>query len=417
MKRIFILLIALIPIGALHGQSYTLVDLEVKFIESNSSLIARRFNIDKSEAEIIQERVWQNPTFSISEVNLWKNSTSEELPNILGKYGKYQQVSMELEQMIETAGKRRKRILLKKLEKNTAIYEYEEVLRELKKHLRLAFYTLNRIKKEEVQLDNMLGLFTQMNDQYKRQSELNNIRKVDYYRIQTELIGLQKEKRELEEEKYQSLKELRILTNEPNLSIDQLIFSDLNITKSVNLPYDLIAIAKTQNIGLLLQENEIQIAKGQLDLEKSERVPNVAVQVAYDRGGNIMQNFVGLGASIDIPVFNKNKGNIAAAKHEVNQQLAQRLEQEMRLEQSIRQLENQFRKLEITLKSWSEKDLKEQDTMVKNYSKHLLNKEVTLMEFIDFVQSYREAYQAYLETQEKYQSVLEELKYIVGKDF
>lgn len=417
MKRIFILLIALIPIGALHGQSYTLEDLEVKFIESNSSLIARRFNIDKSEAEIIQERVWQNPTFSISEVNLWKNSTTEELPNILGKYGKYQQVSMELEQMIETAGKRRKRILLKKLEKNTAIYEYEEVLRELKKDLRLAFYTLNRIKKEEVQLDNMLGLFTQMNDQYKRQSELNNIRKVDYYRIQTELIGLQKEKRELEEEKHESLKELRILASEPNLSIDQLIFSDLNITKSVNLPYDLIAIAKTQNIGLLLQENEIQIAKGQLDLEKAERVPNVAVQVAYDRGGNIMQNFVGLGASIDIPVFNKNKGNIAAAKHEVNQQLAQRSEQEIRLEQSIRQLENQFRKLEITLKSWSEKDLKEQDTMVKNYSKHLLNKEVTLMEFIDFVQSYREAYQAYLETQEKYQSVLEELKYIVGKDF
>lgn len=417
MKRIFILLIALIPIGALHGQSYTLEDLEVKFIESNSSLIARRFNIDKSEAEIIQERVWQNPTFSISEVNLWKNSTIEELPNILGKYGKYQQVSMELEQMIETAGKRRKRILLKKLEKNTAIYEYEEVLRELKKDLRLAFYTLNRIKKEEVQLDNMLGLFTQMNDQYKRQSELNNIRKVDYYRIQTELIGLQKEKRELEEEKHESLKELRILASEPNLSIDQLIFSDLNITKSVNLPYDLIAIAKTQNIGLLLQENEIQIAKGQLDLEKAERVPNVAVQVAYDRGGNIMQNFVGLGASIDIPVFNKNKGNIAAAKHEVNQQLAQRSEQEIRLEQSIRQLENQFRKLEITLKSWSEKDLKEQDTMVKNYSKHLLNKEVTLMEFIDFVQSYREAYQAYLETQEKYQSVLEELKYIVGKDF
>lgn len=417
MRRVFILIIAFLPVNILYSQTYSLQDLEAKFIESNSALIASRFNVDRADAEIVQERVWQNPTFSISEVNLWKNSSAEELPYMFGKYGKYQQVSMELEQLIETAGKRSKRVSLKKLEKNTALFEYEELLRELKKELRVAFYTLGRIQSEEVQLNNMVTLFSQMNDQYKRQSALNNVRKADYYRIQTELIGLQKEQRELEEEKYESLKDLRVLTGLQSLDLNQISFTNLILPSSSKLPYDLLDMAKNQNIGLKLQANEIQMAKGQLELEKAERVPNVAVQVAYDRGGNIMQNFIGLGASIDIPVFNRNKGNIAAAKHTLSQQQAQRNDLEIALEQNIRQLENQFRRLESTLKNWSEKDLQEQDTMVKNYSKHLINKEVTLMEFIDFVQSYREAYQAYLEVQEKYHIVFEELQYIVGKDF
>lgn len=417
MKRAFILLVALLPFRMLYSQTYSIQDLESSFITNNSALIASRFNISAAEAEIAQERVWQNPTFSVSEINLWKNNTAEELPPLIGKYGRHQQLSIELEQMIETAGKRSKRVALRRLDQKTAYYEYEELLRELKKDLRVAFYTLNKTQNQKKQLENIVGLFTQMNDQYKRQSASNNIRKADYYRVQTELIGLQKEQRTLEEEQNNALRELRILTGMPDLNVEQLQFSNLSASKSNHLPPDLLAIARDSNLNLLQQTNEIDKAKNQLALEKAERIPNVSVQLAYDRGGNIMQNFIGIGASIDIPIFNKNKGNIAAAKYKLSQQEAQRNEAEIKLEQNIRLLDNQLRKLEATLKNWSTKDLEEHEAMVKNYSKHLMNKEVTLMEFIDFVQSYREAYEAYLEVQEQYQIVYEELQYIVGKDF
>lgn len=417
MKRAFILLVALLPFRMLYSQTYSIQDLESSFITNNSALIASRFNISAAEAEIAQERVWQNPTFSVSEINLWKNNTAEELPPLIGKYGRHQQLSIELEQMIETAGKRSKRVALRRLDQKTAYYEYEELLRELKKDLRVAFYTLNKTQNQKKQLENIVGLFTQMNDQYKRQSASNNIRKADYYRVQTELIGLQKEQRTLEEEQNNALHELRILTGMPDLNVEELQFSNLSASKSNHLPPDLLAIARDSNLNLLQQTNEIDKAKNQLALEKAERMPNVSVQLAYDRGGNIMQNFIGIGASIDIPIFNKNKGNIAAAKYKLSQQEAQRNEAEIKLEQNIRLLDNQLRKLEATLKNWSTKDLEEQEAMVKNYSKHLMNNEVTLMEFIDFVQSYREAYEAYLEVQEQYQIVYEELQYIVGKDF
>lgn len=417
MKRIFILIPALLFTISLQAQQYSLLDLEIRFIENNSALIAGRFNIDRAEALIIQEKVWQNPNFTISEVNLWKNKGAEELPILFGNYGKHQQFSLELEQLIETAGKRKKRVSLKRLEKNNASFEYEELIRELKKEIRTSYYSLERIQKEEKELFRMLSLFEQMNEQYKRQSNLNNVRKVDYYRIQTELMGLQKEQRELEEDKFEALRDLRVLTNLSELEIDQIDYNSAKLPNSRLLPYDILELAKEQNIGLLRQNNEILMAQNSYELELAERVPNVALQLGYDRGGNIMRDFVGIGASVDIPIFNKNKGNIAAAKYQLKQQNALRQDIELSLSQTIRSLENQFRRLETTLSTWSANDLEDQAKVVQSYSKHLLNKEVTLMEFIDFVQSYREAYQAYIQTQEKYHQVFEELQYIVGKDF
>lgn len=77
-------------------------------LQHNGQLIAQKYQIAASDALIVQEKLWSNPTLSISEVNLWKNGTSETLPYLFGKYGQQQQVAVELEQLIETAGKRQK---------------------------------------------------------------------------------------------------------------------------------------------------------------------------------------------------------------------------------------------------------------------------------------------------------------------
>lgn len=418
MRKILLVIIVLCTAGITYAQTYSLQDLEAQFLQNNSLLIANKFNVSKADAQIIQEKVWQNPTFEISEVNLWKNSSAEELPYLFGKYGQHQQISFELEQVIETAGKRKKRVSLKNLEKNSALFDYEELLRELKKELRLSYYTLARIRNEEIQLSNMIDLFSQMSEQYERQSNLKNVRKADYYRIQTEMLGLKKEQIDLENDKIEALSQLRILTNVLSLEINQIAFPTTATSKLTSLlPYDILAEAKTQNIGLLRQENDINIAKGQLSIEKAERVPNVAVKLGYDRGGNIMRDFVGLGASMDIPVFNRNKGNIKTAEYEIQQQQMLHTALQNQLDLSIKQLENQVRRLELSLQNWPSTQMIDQEKMIENYQKHLQNKEVTLMEFIDFIQSYREAKQSYFEIEETYHKTFEELQYIVGKDF
>lgn len=418
MEKFLIVIITICTACSVHAQTYTLKDLEIEFLQHNGSLIANEFNVKKIDAEIIQEKLWQNPNFLISEVNLWKTTSSEELPALIGKYGKHQQISMELEQVIETAGKRKKRVALKGLEKNAALFDYEELMRTLKKELRLSYYNLNRIQKEEVQLSTMIGLFAQMSEQYNRQASLQNIRKADFYRVQTEMIGLKKEQIELENEKYEALNQLRILTSNPALEISQIIFLSSNekLQPSI-LRNDNLGLAKSQNVELMRQGNEINKAKNQLAIEKAERVPNLTFQVNYDRGGNIMRDFFGLGLSAEIPIFNRNKGNIKAAQIAIEQEEKTRSVFEIQIEQSIHQLEGQIKRLSLSLHEWPTQQLEEQAQMIENYQKHLQNKQVTLIEFIDFTQSYREANQAYLQLEETYYKTVEELQYIVGKDF
>ena len=416
MKTFYLSAITVCMVSTLQAQSNTIQDLEAQFLQNNYLLIANKLNIDKADAEIVQEKLWNNPTLSISEVNLWKTYQIEEQPYLFGKYGKNQQVSVELEQLIETAGKRKKRVAIKQLEKNNALFDYEELLRELKKELRQSFYTLSRINQEENQLQNMLNLFTQMSNQYERQSKLQNVSKADFYRIQTELLGLQKESVLLENEKIDGLNKLRLLTQNSELNMDQLQFQT-SIKSQNQLPFDLKNSAKNQNIGLKKQGNELNLAKNQLILEKAQRTPDLTFQLNYDRGGNIMRDFVGVGVSVDLPIFNTNKGNIKAAKISIEQQLANQNAYQLELDQSIDRLQNQLKKIEETLNFWSSEKEQEQNLMIENYKKHLQNKHITLMEFIDFTQAYREAQQAYLELQETYEHTYEELQYIVGKDF
>lgn len=417
MKKFFIVIGSICTALSVQGQTYTLQDLEQHFLKNNANLIANEFNVRMADADIIQEKLWDNPNLSISEVNLWKTSSVEDLPPLIGKYGRHQQISVELEQVIETAGKRKKRVALKGLAKNGALYDYEELMRTLKKDLRNAYYDLRRINRQEIQLNTMLDLFTQMSGQYERQADLQNIRKADFYRVHTEMIGLKKEHIDLENEKWEALRELRVLTSLPTLDFNQITFAPENTLLNPSIwAMDRLELAKRQNLELRRQDNEINKAQSQLVLEKAARTPNLTVQVNYDRAGNIMRDFFGIGVSADLPIFNRNKGNIKAAQLSLDQHKIKRSALEEQIEQSIYQLEMQIVGLHKVLLEWPKKELNEQAKMIVNYQKHLQDKQVTLMEFIDFAQSFREANQAYLQLEETYFKTVEELQYIVGKD-
>lgn len=416
-RKIFLLVSLFLIKGTIYAQSYSLSDLEALFLKNNYLLLAQRYNVQRVDAEVLQEKVWNNPTLSISEINLWKNTGYEELPTIFGNYGKAQQVSVELEQLIETAGKRKKRVALKNLEKNDALLEYEELLRQLKKELRQGFYKVERLTAEEIQLQTVITLYEELQKQYASQVQKQNVSQADFYRIQSELVALQREAMALESDKLEALSALRILTQLPDLNSKDLMFDRSMTFKLSSLPKDMMTMALEQNIGLKRQENASQSAEKKLVLERAMRKPDVTVQLGYDRGGNIMRDFVGLGAQIDLPIFNRNKGNIKAAQFEIEQEKSVGLSVRTELESTLMRLQSQLHSYERMLQRWDKERIMDQEKMWISYNKHLQSRQITLLEFIDFTQAYKEAQQSQAELLEDYKSTYEELQYIVGKDF
>ena len=115
-----------------RAQEFTLQALEKEFLQHNYLLLAARYDVDVKDAQILQEKLWNNPSLTVAQINFWANSSSEQLPYLWGNYGNTQQISVDLEQLIETAGKRKKRVALKQYEKEDVRLDFEQLMRELK---------------------------------------------------------------------------------------------------------------------------------------------------------------------------------------------------------------------------------------------------------------------------------------------
>lgn len=400
-----------------RAQNYSLEQLEAAFLQNNFMLIASRFQVNQADAEIIQEKLWDNPTLSISEVNLWGNQTSEQYPPLFGNYGRTQQIAVDLEQLIETAGKRKKRVVIRSLEKNAAIFDYEELMRELRKDLRQAYNELYIITNDLEKLQESVGIFANLRDVFKRQAATQNVSRADWLRVQAELVTMEKDQVDLQAELIEALGVIRALTNMPTLTTAQLSFEDMTQRLARTVPLSAREIAFENNLGIKKQQNQLLIADKELELELANRKPDLTVQVSYDRGGNIMQDFFGVGLSVDLPLFNRNKGNIKVAQYQIEEQRANRSALEIALETRLSSLTAQLVHYRQTLDRWTDLDGDTENKMLESYHKNMLSKQITLLEFIDFTQAWRASYQSMMEIQKNYLNTYEELQFVVGNDF
>ncbi|WP_353159440.1 TolC family protein [Myroides odoratus] len=393
-------------------------EIETLFLEQNLDLLAKKLEISQAEAQLIQARLWPNPTFEISEVNVWRTTDIEEQPIIFGNWGTSQQISLHLEQEIETAGKRRKRIDLQKLSIEERQADFEIVLRESKLSLRNTLTSIQVLQQQQEiyqkQIDNTNLLITG----YKNQLNQGNISQSEYIRLKAAELQFKKELVDVSKELEEALKELKnfinIGTNTPiyvtnELEIPTKLVSELQIE-------DWIIHAQEHRPDIMLNDNLINQAKKQVEIEKAERTPNITLGIDYDRGGNIMRDFVGFGLSFDLPIFDRNKGNIKEAKLGVQ----------------IAELEAKNKKNEIAndiieaLRNYTQaQDLYNQidadyelqlDKLLEAYVKNFQKKNVSMIEYLDFVEAYVDNKNILLETKKELNEQLENLQFAIGKD-
>ncbi|MGN0021360.1 MAG: TolC family protein [Sphingobacterium hotanense] len=390
------------------AQELSLDDLEKSFVLNNQSLFIEKFNISKAEAHRMQAKVWDNPSFELSEVNLWTNQTVEQ--------GIKQQYAIELQQLIETAGKRKSRIQIKAFEKKDAEYAYLELLFQLKSELHKAFYTARALYQQEEVNKQIEALYRRQTEKFKKHVDAQHISKADYLRIQAALLSLQRENLLLHHQQLEIVHQIAVLTQIPQLTFDSL---NLQATAESNLEHNYLSGIDQKlanNIQLLRKANNIEIARANWSLEHANRIPNLQLIINNDRGGNIMRNFVGVGLSFDIPLFDRNKQHIKAARLELTQQEAHAKQVDFELRAELSKLINQLSETEKTLLLWSENLKEDQSEILEIYQRNLMAGQISLIQFIDYIESFKDARTAYIELHETYQHQLADLKLLIGPE-
>jgi cobalt-zinc-cadmium efflux system outer membrane protein len=392
---------------------------EALFLDKNISLISEKLNIDIADAQVIQAKLWPNPTLTIGEINLWSNATAQQLPPLWGNYGKTQQVNAELEQLIQTAGKRKKLIAMEKVNAEIAKEYFKTFLRSLKIEFRDNLTDLQYNQAQEAVYQKQLSSMQTLLKAYANQVKQGNIGKGEYVRLKASELQYLKEINDLQKENNALQKELKVLMNLPATSFIKLTdegfvpvnknIEDINLANLMESAVENRPDMKVLKLGNEYNDNKYKY-------ERAMRTPDVTLGISYDRGASLMNDFVGVGFSLDLPFFNRNQGNIKAAKIAINQGKLLTEEKTLSVQSEVLQAYQDFittKKLYESADASFEGDL---DKLLESYRKNFLQRNTSMLEYLDFVDAYLDNKSILLNSKKDLNKNLEELRYITGQE-
>ncbi len=404
---------------AIDTVSVSRAEAETIFLKNNLKLLSEKLNIDQAEAQVIQAKLWPNPRLEVGEINLWSNAKSEQLPPISGNWGKTSEVTVGLEQLIYTARKRKKQIEMEKVGVEIAQEYFQDFLRILKVEFRNNLTQLQYTQEKQNLYKKQLASIQKLLTAYSNQAKQGNISKSEFIRLRASELEFVKQLSDLQKENNQLQKELKTLMNLPpqsylKISIDKFV-PDLDKMANINLA-ELASSALENRPDVKVSVLEEKYNNRKYKYELAQRTPDVTLLASYDRGGNIMNDFVGVGFALDLPFFSRNQGNIKSAKIEIQKSQYMKEEKNNQAQNEVIQAYEDLvvsKKLYENIEASYEKDL---DMLLESHQRNFTLRNTSMLEYLDFVNAYLENKTIILDSKKELNEHFEELQFVIGKE-
>ena len=394
-------------------------EAETIFLKNNLKLLSEKLNIDQAEAQVVQAKLWPNPTLEIDEVNLWSNAYSEQLPPISGNWGKTSQVGVSLEQMVQTAGKRKKMIAMEKVGVEMAHEYFKDFLRVLKVEFRNNLTDLQYVQQKQEIYKKQLNSMQKLLKAYENQVKQGNISRSEFIRLKASELEFLKQISDLQKENNQLQKELKTLMSVPSASYLQLtddkFVPELAKLETINLA-DLTSSALENRPDVKVSILEEKYNERKLKYELAQRTPDLTFGINYDRGGNIMNDFVGIGFSMDLPFFNRNQGNIKIAKFDIEKSKYAKTEKNNEAQNEVIKAFEDVLVAKKMYENTNEDYEKDLDTLLESYFRNFAQRNTSMLEYLDFVEAYLQNKTIILDSKKELNEHFEELQFVVGTE-
>ena len=416
MNRAFLFLLFLLLAGKMCAQqvagTLTLKEAEQRFLERNLSLIAERYNIDMAQAQVLQAKLFENPVISLEQ------NVSNRLNGKYFDFGKEGEAVVEIEQVIHLAGQRNKQVRLEKINKEIAEYQFEEVMRTLRQELNEKFVEVYFLSKSIAIYEKEVNSLQVLLGGMKIQQEKGNISLMEISRLESMLFSLRKEKNERENDLLTTRGELNLLLNLPEdtqvqLSLDEEVLQQLDLSQ---LSFaDLKAIIN-ERPDQKIARSTVNASRANLKLQKSMAFPEFSVKGNYDRVGNFINDYFAIGVSLSVPIFNRNQGNIKAARFSIQQAGVQ---QEYAANRADMELFTAYTSLEKATQLYQSTNMdleRNFEKLITGVNENFTRKNISLLEFIDYYDSYKETCIQLYEIKKNVFLAMENLNTVVGQN-
>ncbi|WP_281638325.1 TolC family protein [Flavobacterium marginilacus] len=413
MKKLSALLfLILINQVSLAQKTVTLQNCESQFLKNNLFLLASQYNIDASKALTIQARIWDNPTIT-AQLNAYNPERNQYFD--IGKDG---QKAFGIEQLIYLGGKKRNEIKLFQTNEQLAELQFNDLLRTLKLQLRKSFYTVYYNTKSLETTDEQLSHIEDLISSYSIQAQKGNVPLKDVVRLQSLYLNFKNERMEVVNNNIEEQGNLRLLLNSTENVIPEVSKEEFNKylkTIDFNLKsFEEEAIANRPDY--LAKQKEIEANELNVKWQKSLAVPDLTLGANYDQRSGAFEKEANVTIGIPLPLWNKNKGNIKYAKTILEQSKVEKQNFELQLQTEITSAWNKWdesRKNYTVIKPTVNADFEAvYNGMLTNFQK----RNVSLLEFTDFMESYNQATIQVNELKKKLALSAEEFNSTISKD-
>jgi len=393
----------------------SLKDAEEKFLKENLQLIASKYNITAAEAQITQAKLWSNPNLSI-EQNIYNQSTKRYFD-----FTRTGNTEFQISQLFLLAGKKEKQVHVSEINKQITEFSFYDLLRNLKYQLRTDFYDLyflqNSLRFYNRSIPNITKTIQSVENAYSKRAMLLS----EVIRLKALLLSLENEKLGIETQISELQNDMRVLMHDTSMNSNYYI-PRFDIQKYDNADFNNLSIDDIISEGIKNRpdyrstESSVKLDQANLSLQNSLAVPDLTIGGRWSRAGSYIPEYYALSFSIDLPFFNRNQGNIEIAKlnllsDEVNQMLSRT--------NAEREIRNAFHKAAETdrlYKSIDKKFISQYDTLAEGVAENFRNRNITIVEFTDFYESYRASIIQLNQIQNNRIDAIENLNFRTGTD-
>lgn len=383
----------------------TLARAEEIFLQKNLLLLSRQYMIDAAKANEIQQKLYNNPVLS---AELAAHGSNDKWFDA----GNQGQKSFAIDQLISLAGKRNKRVLLAREETNAAGIAFYDVLRTLKYQLRQSFYAASYTAEIVQKYDEQMRLLQRIITSYDEQSSKGNVPVKDAVRLKSEYIQLSADRNSIIMESISAQQDLRLLLDTTAFIIP--LKDSLPVQAAIPPVEELIEKAKANRTDLKLQESQLKQEQLNYTLQKALATPDLSIGAGYDQHGSYVNNLYTIRAGMELPFFNRNQGNIKAAKAQIKS--AELVTDYMRnsIEKevigSVARLQEAEREYNESSRSFNQDFQAVNKGVIENFNRG----NISILEFLDFFENYNAAIRQLNQLEKQRQLSREELEFTIG---
>ncbi|MBE0305282.1 TolC family protein [Leptospira interrogans] len=389
---------------------------EEKLWRNNLLLLASRFNIDARKAGIEQAGLYANPNIFIDQ-SIYAEPTQRYFD-----FSRSGQTVVQIQQLFLLGGKIGKRVRVAELNARMSEQEFYDLARGLVTKLRKLFYAIyyyrQAISFYDQSLEALGKTVSSAEMGYKRRAILQ----AEVLRLKALYFFLKKEREDLNIRILEREADLRVLLNDDSLKnpetkiVPEIVEENLDLLEPAKLKREeLLEVARNKRPDLKKAVQALRYEEANLELQHANAIPDLAFGPMYNRGGTAFQNYWGITAQLNVPIFDRNQGNIKASEKAV-------LSRKQELKNTLLEVENEVAVSIETARVKDELYKKFKNTYTREYtdlSKDMIlsyeKRYITILEFADFFETYRSSIVEMLKLQTDRMDAIEGVNFSVGQ--